>query len=77
VSTLTLALHDALDNQRRRGAVVVLTIRGGVVVEGQLKPPPGGQTYHDQATVMIDTLDGGWQTFVMVELAGVGVRPDA
>jgi hypothetical protein len=75
--SMTLALHDALNNQRRHGAVVVLTIRGGAMAEGRLNPPPDGQTYHDQETVMIDTINGGWQTITTSELAAVGVRPGA
>lgn len=72
---LSLALHDALNNQNRQGATVILTIRGGVVVEGGLRPPPGDRGYHSQETVMIHTEDGGWQTIVVDELAAVGVRP--
>jgi hypothetical protein len=47
------------------------------MAEGRLNPPPDGQTYHDQETVMIDTINGGWQTITTSELAAVGVRPGA
>jgi hypothetical protein len=73
--SLILALHDALNNQRRQDATVILTIRGGVVVDGSLRAPPEGQGYHSQETVMIGTADGGWQTIAVDELAAVGVRP--
>lgn len=73
--SMRLALHDALNNQQKHGATVMLTIRGGIMAEGRLKPPPSGMGYHDQSTVLIQTEDGGWQTIDIEELAAVGVRP--
>jgi hypothetical protein len=72
--TIKLALHDALANQRKHGAAVILTLPG-VQFEGELKPPPEGRTYHQQDTILIHTRDGGWQTIVIEDLSAVGVRP--
>lgn len=72
---MRLALHDALANQRRHGATVLLTLRCGPQFMGQIKPPPEGSTYHDQTDVLLQTPDGGWQTIEIAELAAVGVRP--
>lgn len=71
-----LALHDALNNQQKQGAKVVLTLRGGAELTGKLKPPPTGSTYHEQTTVMLETRVGGWHTVLIDELAAVGAAPD-
>lgn len=69
-----LALHDALNNQERQGATVVLDTASGRF-EGRLKPPPTGSTYHAQDTVLIETREGGWHTILITALVAVGARP--
>lgn len=72
--TLRLALHDALNNQRAHGAIITVTLKGSAQISGELKPPPDGKTFHDMDTAYILTVSDGWATFVLDELAAVGVE---
>jgi hypothetical protein len=69
-SAMRLALYDAADNCARHGATVILTLRSGQQIAGQLqKATTSGDT-----TAHVKTASGGWVTVLIAEIAAIGAE---